>query len=188
MNFSPPYHYLWDEDKAERNERKHGVSFDAATMAFENPVSQTFLDPAHSGLEDRWLTIGHDNAGALLVVICTCEEHETGGLNVRIVSARKATKSERLDYETGRYFIREPDTGQENSNMTSFTDMDELPPDFDYSKGEVGKWYHPNAVITFPIYLDPEVLKFFRKRAQEQQLTTRALLNQILKREMAQSG
>ena len=64
--------------------------------------------------------------------------------------------------------------------------MDELPPDFDFSKGEVGKFYHENAVIHFPVYLDPEVLRFFRRRAHEQHLDIEALFNQILKREMAQ--
>ncbi len=55
-----------------------------------------------------------------------------------------------------------------------------------YSKGEVGKFYHENAVIHFPVYLDPEVLKFFGRRADEQHLSIEALLNQILKREMVQ--
>ena len=73
-----------------------------------------------------------------------------------------------------------------NSTAKSYADMDELPPDFDFSKCEVGKFYHENAVIHFPVYLDPEVLKFFSNRAHEQYLSTEALLNQILKREMAQ--
>lgn len=72
------------------------------------------------------------------------------------------------------------------SPVKSYADMDELPPEFDFSKGEVGKFYHENAVIHFPVYLDPEVLKFFSNRAHEQQLSTEALLNQILGREMAQ--
>jgi uncharacterized DUF497 family protein len=190
MNFVPPYHFLWDDDKSGHNERRHGVSFRAATVAFDDPLSQTFHDLAHSELEDRWVTIGHDQSGALLVVIYACGEHEAGGLNVRIISARKATKSERLRYETGKYFIREPDTVLEDSTMKSpaksYADMDELPPDFDFSKGEVGKFYHENAVIHFPVYLDPEVLKFFGKRADDQHLSIEALFNQILKREMAQ--
>jgi uncharacterized protein len=192
MNFVPPYHFLWDDDKAGTNERRHGVSFRAAIRAFDDPLSQTFHDLAHSELEDRWVTIGHDHSGsgALLVVIYACEEHEAGGLNVRIISARKATKSERLRYESGKYFIREPDTVLEDSTMKStvksYADMDELPPDFDFSKGEVGKFYHENAVIHFPVYLDPEVLKFFGKRADDQRVSIEALFNQILKREMAQ--
>jgi hypothetical protein len=86
--------------------------------------------------------------------------------------------------------IRQPDTALENatvkSSVKSYADMDELPPDFDFSKAEIGKFYHENAVIHFPVYLDPEVLKFFSTRAHKQYLSTEALLNQILKREMAQ--
>jgi uncharacterized DUF497 family protein len=188
MKFMPPYHFLWDDDKAEHNERRHGVSFRAATAAFDDPLSQTLHDLEHSELEDRWLTIGHDRSGALLVVIYACEKHEAGGLNVRIITARKATKPERLRYESGKYFIREPDTVLENSTMRStaksYADMDELPPDLDFSKAEVGKFYHENAVIHFPVYLDPEVLKFFGKRADDLHLSIEALFNQILKREM----
>jgi uncharacterized DUF497 family protein len=189
MNFLPPYHFLWDDEKGEINQRGHGVAFDAAIAAFNDPLSQTFHDLMHSEIEDRWMTVGHDNGGALLVVIYAREEHEAGGLNVRIISARKATKSERFRYETGKYFVREMDSVLEGSTMKSvksYADMDELPPDFDFSKGEVGKFYHENAVIHFPVYLDPEVLKFFSKRAHEQYLSIEALFNQILKREMAQ--
>jgi uncharacterized DUF497 family protein len=190
MNFAPPYHFLWDDDKAGLNERRHGVSFRAASVVFDDPLAHTLHDLEHSELEDRWVTIGHDQSGVLLVVIYACSEHEAGGLNVRIISARSATKSERLRYETGRYFIRELDTVLEDSTMKStaksYADMDELPPDLDFSKAEVGKFYHENAVIHFPVYLDPEVLKFFGKRADEQHLSIEALFNQILKREMAQ--
>jgi hypothetical protein len=188
MNLMPPYHFLWDEDKAESNERRHGVSFDAAIVAFNNPLSKTFHDVEHSELEDRWVTIGHDHSGALLVVIYTCDEHEAGGLNVRIISARRAARLERLGYETERYFIRERDTFLENLTVKSYADMEELPPDFDFSKGEVGKFYHENAVIHFPVYLDPEILRFFSKKAHEQQLKTETLLNQILKHTMAEMG
>jgi uncharacterized DUF497 family protein len=190
MNFVPPYHFLWDDDKAGNNARSHGVSFRSATVAFNDPLSQTFHDLEHSELEDRWITIGHDHSGALLLVTYACSEHEAGGLNVRIISARRATKSERHRYETGKYFVREPDTVLGNSTVKSavksYADMDELPPDFDFSKGEVGKFYHENAVIHFPVYLDPEVLKFFGKRADDQHLSIEALFNQILKREMAE--
>jgi uncharacterized protein len=186
MNFVPPYHFLWDDEKAANNELRHGVSFRTATVAFDDPLSHTFHDLEHSELEDRWVTIGHDHRGTLLVLIYTCNEHEAGGLNVRIISARRATKSERLRDETGKYLVREPDTVLEGLTVKSYADMDELPPDFDFSKGEVGKFYHENAVIHFPVYLDPEVLKFFGKEADDQQLSIEAVLNRILKREMAQ--
>jgi uncharacterized DUF497 family protein len=187
MNFAPPYHFLWDDEKAGINQRRHGVAFHAAIIAFNDPLSQMFYDFAHSEREDRWLTIGHDHEGALLMVSCTCDEHEAGGLNVRIISARRATKSERLRYEARDYFIREPDTALESPTVKSYADMDELPPDFDFSKGVPNK-FHQNAVIHFPVYLDPEVLRFFNKKALDQHQDIEDLLNQILKREMAQAS
>jgi uncharacterized DUF497 family protein len=186
MNFAPPHHFLWDDEKAEVNQRRHGVSFDAAIIAFNNPLSQILHDLEHSEREDPWLTIGHDHDGTLLMVIYTCDEHEAGGLNVRIISARRATKSERLRYENEKYFKREPDTALESSTVKNYEDMDELPPDFDFSRFGPNKFYHENAVIHFPVYLDPEVLRFFSKKAHDQHLNTEDLLNQILKREMAQ--
>jgi hypothetical protein len=69
--------------------------------------------------------------------------------------------------------------------VKSYADMDELPRDF-FSKCEPNNFYHENAVIHFPVYLDPEVLRFFSKKAHDQHLNTEDLLNQILKREMAQ--
>ena len=185
MNYLPPYHFLWDDDKAVRNERQHHVSFDGATSVFDDPLSQTIHDLEHSDAEDRWIIIGYDQYGALLVVVYACEEHEAGGLKVRIISSRKATRPERHRFEAGKYFVREPVAVEERSMTKSYADMDELPPEF-FEKAEVGKFYHENAVIQFPVYLDPEVLRFFRGEAAKQYLSTEALFNQILKREMAQ--
>jgi hypothetical protein len=62
---------------------------------------------------------------------------------------------------------------------------DELPADFDFTKGERGKFYSENAVFHYPVYLHPDVLKFFNARAHEQHLNLEPLLNQILQREIA---
>jgi len=51
-------HFEWDRAKAERNRRKHGVSFDEAVAAFHDPWSATFDDPDHSTGERRLVTIG----------------------------------------------------------------------------------------------------------------------------------
>jgi hypothetical protein len=71
------------------------------------------------------------------------------------------------------------------STVKNFEDMDELPPDFDFSRFEPNK-FHQNAVIHFPVYLDPEVLRYFSKKAHDQHLNTQDLLNQILEREMGE--
>ncbi|MCH8042948.1 MAG: BrnT family toxin [Planctomycetes bacterium] len=88
--------FEWDPDKAESNFRKHGVSFHEAATAFGDPLSITFYDPDHSEDEDRYITIGMSNDGHLIIV-----SHTDRGDNIRIISARKASRRERKIYEDG---------------------------------------------------------------------------------------
>ena len=88
MNFE------WDPEKAERNVKKHGVSFDEAASVFGDPLSMTYDDPDHSWDEDRYITIGTSQAERLLIV-----SHTDRGRNIRIISARTATPRERKRYE-----------------------------------------------------------------------------------------
>lgn len=89
--------FEWDENKAEANLRKHGVSFDEAATVLQNLRAAEFPDPEHSGTEERWIAIGHSSSGRLLVV-CYTEPHGA----IRIISARKATKNEIKIYEERR--------------------------------------------------------------------------------------
>ncbi|MDB5799874.1 MAG: hypothetical protein JWL63_813 [Rhodocyclales bacterium] len=86
--------FEWDEDKAARNEIKHGVSFDEATTVFADTFSLTGRDPDHSLGERRFVTFGMSNAQRLLVV-----SHTDRGETIRIISARAATRKERQTYE-----------------------------------------------------------------------------------------
>ena len=86
----------WDPDKAAENLRRHRVSFEEAATVFRDPLSWTFPDPEHSEGEERNLDIGHSERGRLLIVIYT----ERLG-QVRIISARLATRKERRSYEEG---------------------------------------------------------------------------------------
>jgi uncharacterized DUF497 family protein len=88
----------WDEEKNKLNRKKHGVWFEEATAVFADPHHRYFLDKEHSDHEDRYVVIGHSSAARLLVVIHTYREPLE---LVRIISARKATKKERLFYEKG---------------------------------------------------------------------------------------
>jgi uncharacterized DUF497 family protein len=88
--------FEWDEVKAESNRRKHGVSFDEATTVFADPFSITMPDPDHLMHEQRFVDIGASDRGRVLVVIYT--ERAT---NIRIISCRRATRSERMLYEEG---------------------------------------------------------------------------------------
>jgi uncharacterized protein len=87
--------FEWDEGKARKNEKKHGISFSKATTVFADPRELTISDPGHSSEEYRFLSIGRSNVGSLLVGSYT-ERHEN---HIRIISARKATKYEQKHYE-----------------------------------------------------------------------------------------
>ena len=86
--------FEWDEDKARTNLDKHGVNFEEASTVFGDPLSITIPDPAHSQAEDRWIILGHSHRGQLLVVV-----HTERGDNLRIISARRASRRERKQYE-----------------------------------------------------------------------------------------
>jgi uncharacterized DUF497 family protein len=90
--------FTWSRTKAAANERKHGVSFREAITVFGDPLSLTAFDPDHSDSEDRFITLGGSVAGRLLVVV-----HADRDEQVRIISAREATRRERKDYEDGRF-------------------------------------------------------------------------------------
>lgn len=88
--------FTWDARKAAANLRKHGIDFHEAASVLGDPLSTTFPDVDHSGLERRFLTIGASSRGRLLVVA-----HTEEGARVRIISARQATRQERRFYEEG---------------------------------------------------------------------------------------
>jgi len=86
--------FEWDENKAKANFKKHRVDFDEATTVFTDPLSRTIHDPDHSADEQRYIDIGRSDKGRVLVVAYT--ERSS---NIRIISCRKATPSERKLYE-----------------------------------------------------------------------------------------
>lgn len=86
--------FEWDANKARKNIKIHGVSFDEASTAFKDTLSLTIYDPLHSDKEDRFILIGNSYKNRLLVVV-----HTEKGDKLRIISARKATKNERNQYE-----------------------------------------------------------------------------------------
>ena len=89
--------YEWDPQKAEANRRDHGVSFADAVSVFEDYFALTREDPDAEG-EQRLVTLGSDLMGALLVVVYTYRESD----NIRLISAWKANKAQRIRYEKHR--------------------------------------------------------------------------------------
>jgi uncharacterized protein len=88
--------FEWDETKARRNLREHGVSFEEAASVFGDPLALEIRDQQHTQLEERYIAMGYSRLGRLLVVVHS-EEAET----LRIISARRATRTEREAYEKG---------------------------------------------------------------------------------------
>ena len=86
--------FEWDPNKAKENLEIHGVSFDEAGTAFRDTLSLAIYDPLHSEEEDRFVLLGNSHQDRLLVVV-----HTVRGDNIRLISARKATKKERKQYE-----------------------------------------------------------------------------------------
>ena len=97
---------MWDATKALANERKHdGVRFSEAATVLADPLALTVFDVIHSDDEERWFTLGRGAEGKLLAVSHTFEARPADNddnndvVPVRIISARLATRRERLQYE-----------------------------------------------------------------------------------------
>lgn len=86
--------FEWDNLKAERNKKKHGISFKEAETVFSDPLAIIFDDEWHSTAEVREIIIGLSNDNRLLLV-CFTERAD----KVRLISARETTKKECQDYE-----------------------------------------------------------------------------------------
>jgi uncharacterized DUF497 family protein len=89
-----PLAFEWDSRKARSNLAKHGVGFQEVSTIFGDPLSLTIPDPEHSLSEKRYITVGRAFSGKLLVVV-----HTERGDNIRIISARRASRRERKFYE-----------------------------------------------------------------------------------------
>jgi hypothetical protein len=92
--------FEWDSAKARSNQRKHSVSFAEAASVFGDPMARIFPDEEHSAEESREIivghsTIGHSAARRLLLVSFT----EPAPGRIRIISGRRATRTEQHDYE-----------------------------------------------------------------------------------------
>ncbi len=89
--------YEWDPKKAEANRKVHGVSFADAMSVLEDDFALTREDSDAEG-EQRFVTLGMDTVGTLLVVVYTYREPDI----IRLISAWKANKAQRTQYEKHR--------------------------------------------------------------------------------------
>ncbi len=91
----PQFEFEWDDEKADENLRKHGVSFEEAETVFADAFSRIVYDPDHSTEEHRYIIIGYSYINRILFV-CFMDR---GASRLRIFSARKADRKERRGYE-----------------------------------------------------------------------------------------
>ena len=87
--------FEWDERKNQANQRRHGVAFEEAQTAFFDERAIEFHDPDHSDQEDRFLLLGRSFQLRVLVV-CHC--YRKSAAVIRLISARRATRKERVVY------------------------------------------------------------------------------------------
>ena len=87
--------FSWDAQKAKRNLKKRSVSFEEASTVFFDERAIEFFDPDHSKDEDRFLMLGFSGRLRVLVVSYCLQKK---GSEIRIISARRATKNEQKVY------------------------------------------------------------------------------------------
>ena len=90
--------FEWDENKNEINKKKHGISFEDVESVFSDFSAIIFDDPDHSETEERFLIIGMSLRKGICIVSHCYRNNEN---IIRIISARKATKNERMIYING---------------------------------------------------------------------------------------
>lgn len=89
--------FEWDENKNRSNQVKHGIDFESAATVFDDPLMQSRVDEV-----GRWQTIGYA-AGQILLLFVAHTYHEADEVVVRIISARRASRQEREQYEKGSF-------------------------------------------------------------------------------------
>jgi uncharacterized DUF497 family protein len=91
--------FEWDKSKNISNQKKHGISFEEAKTVFSDELARLIPDPDSSIGEERFILMGISSQAKLLTV-CHCERNSN---TIRIISARKADKLERKQYEGYRH-------------------------------------------------------------------------------------
>ena len=92
--------WTWDSHKNRLNRRNHGISFDTAQRVFDDPLHLSAPNPFPG--EERWQTVGIVEGVTILVIHTWPDERTREGIG-RIISARKATRTERRVYEEGNF-------------------------------------------------------------------------------------
>jgi hypothetical protein len=151
----------WDFAKEQANIRKHHLAFRQAATVFRDPNQVSIYDDEHSGDEERWVTMGLDSAGVLRVVVHTFGEAEEDAWQIRIISARC-----------------------NSGGSTPISRERHMKKEYDFSNGKRGKFYRPNAVYAFPVYLEADVNDFVSRLAEQRNVDVQVIVNDLLRADM----
>jgi uncharacterized protein len=174
--------FVWDDDKALANRRKHGITFKLATTVFVDPLREAFHDWNHVDFEERWVVIGVAENGLLLLVSYAATGLEEGDC-VRIISARRVTSHERREYESGDYSVREPEMTDEYdvnppADQSAADDYDDgMKDEYDLSNAKRGVFKNTRA----PIGIDDEVIGYFYTRQLKLGIDRTEAINEVLR-------
>lgn len=86
----------WDEEKNLLNQKKHDISFAEASTVFYDENAIEYYDDHHSTYEERFLLLGRSFKLRILLIVFCLRKKDT---QIRIISARRATKKEKLNFE-----------------------------------------------------------------------------------------
>jgi len=156
------YGFEWDPRKAQSNAKKHGIAFDRAAAVFLDPRALTEFDSVHSHDEDRWVTLGMDGAGILLVVCHTFTER----------GSRTAA------------FASSPRARPRGKKRPSMEGHELMKREYDFSKGVRGKFYRKGAVLRLPIYLDTDLQRQLERLAAERGKAIGEVVNLLLRKDI----
>ena len=90
--------FSWDTQKAARNQRKHGVSFEEAATVFADLNALDWEDLGHSIAESRAKRLGRSSGGRIILLVYTVRRLHDGKETIRLISARQASRKERRAY------------------------------------------------------------------------------------------
>jgi len=136
----------WDPKKAAENLRKHGVAFEEAREALDQPLTRSVPDLRHSQEEDRYFAIGDASFGRILAIAYTIRDDSAW-----IISARRAKPSETRSYMSGKDIIRD---------RPNIEEEDPLDHEIDFSNAKpIGRLF---AKIRGSVLLDSDVCDVFR--------------------------
>ncbi len=137
-------HFEWDDKKAAANLKKHGVSFEVAVLAFDDPLAAILYDSRHSIGEYRYTILGiPPETPTLLAVAYVLREPR-----IRLINARRATSKERRRY-----------MNQDFDRIADDVDDFEMLPEYDFRGAVRGLVYIPG---TWAVRLDKDVAEHFR--------------------------